>query len=75
MSEWDCDIFTTALAVSPHKYSQIVNRCGDAIAAATGVHFLAEDFKRRAGFQRSVELARKYGLYRQDYCGCLFSRR
>jgi predicted adenine nucleotide alpha hydrolase (AANH) superfamily ATPase len=41
----------------------------------TGVHFLAEDFKRCAGFQRSVELARKYRLYRQDYCGCLFSRR
>ena len=62
----------------PHpgrKITHIVNRCGETIDAATGVHFLAEDFKRRAGFQRSVELARKYGLYRQDYWGCLFSRR
>jgi predicted adenine nucleotide alpha hydrolase (AANH) superfamily ATPase len=73
--ELDCDYFASTLTVSPHKSAQTVNRCGDAIDAATGVHFLAEDFKRHAGFQRSVELARKYGLYRQDYCGCLFSRR
>jgi predicted adenine nucleotide alpha hydrolase (AANH) superfamily ATPase len=73
--ELDCDYFASTLTVSPHKSAQIVNRCGKAIAAATGVYFLAEDFKRHAGFQRSVELARKYGLYRQDYCGCLFSRR
>ncbi len=67
--------FTTTLTISPHKNAEAINRIGQAIAADHGLAFLAENFKKRGGFQRSVELSKKLGLYRQDYCGCLFSRR
>ncbi len=62
--------FTTSLTVSPHKRSQVIFDVGRALAPD---HFLALDFKKNNGFLRSVERARQYGLYRQDYCGCEFS--
>lgn len=64
--------FTTSLTVSPHKRSATVFEAG---RAAGGDSFAEYDFKKRGGFLRSIELARQFGLYRQDYCGCEFSRR
>ena len=68
------DWFCTTLTVSPHKDAALVNRVGEEVGAAAGVPFLPADFKKRGGFLRSVELTRELGLYRQDYCGCRFSR-
>jgi len=64
--------FTTSLTVSPHKRSATVFEAG---RAAGGDAFKPYDFKKRDGFRRSVALAKEFGLYRQDYCGCEFSRR
>ncbi len=61
----------TTLSISPHKDVAIVNAMGREVAGRHGLCFLAEDFKKRGGFQRSVELSREWGLYRQTYCGCL----
>lgn len=68
------DAFGTTLSVSPHKDAVRINKLGMDLALRFGLSFVAEDFKKRAGYQRSVELSRKYGLYRQRYCGCEFSK-
>ena len=68
------DAFTTTLSVSPHKNSARLFAAGHD-AERPGCAFLEEDFKKRGGFLRSVRLASEYGLYRQSYCGCEFSRR
>jgi hypothetical protein len=65
--------FATTLTVSPHKNAAVINRMGEWAARRTGVRFHAEDFKKRDGFRRSCQLSEKYHLYRQDYCGCLYS--
>ncbi len=67
------DLFTTTLSVSPHKDYSVISHIGKSLAATYGVGFLDQDFKKKAGFQRSVELSKKYNLYRQDYCGCVFA--
>jgi predicted adenine nucleotide alpha hydrolase (AANH) superfamily ATPase len=64
--------FTTTLTVSPHKPAPLIFRVGNAIDSEL---FLDMDFKKRDGYRRSVELSRRYGLYRQRYCGCEFSLR
>ena len=64
--------FTTSLTVSPHKRSETVFEAGREVG---GGAFAAENFKKRDGFRRSLELSAQYGLYRQNYCGCEFSRR
>ena len=69
------DTFTTTLTVSPHKRADVIHRIGAEVAARHSLRFLPEDFKKRDGFRRSGELSREYGLYRQNYCGCLYSRR
>ncbi len=69
------DFFTTTLTLSPLKDSQVLNEIGGRIAAETGVPYLFSDFGKRNGYVRSLELSRQYGLYRQNYCGCVFSRR
>ena len=69
------EYFTTTLSVSPHKNADDVNRIGAEAGAAAGVRYLFADFKKKNGYLRSLELSRKYGLYRQDYCGCRYSRR
>ncbi len=66
--------FTTTLTISPHKDAARIHRLGQAAAADHGLQFLAEDFKKQGGFQRSVQLSKQMGLYRQTYCGCLFSK-
>lgn len=68
-------LFTTTLTVSPHKNYKLIAEIARGYAAKYGVEFLDCDFKKKAGFQRSVQLSREYGLYRQDYCGCEFSKR
>ncbi|MCD6539179.1 MAG: epoxyqueuosine reductase QueH [Candidatus Omnitrophica bacterium] len=66
------DFFTTTLSVSPHKNSRLIKEIGEKIDKD---RFLFRDFKKKDGFKRSVELSKKLGLYRQNYCGCLFSQR
>ncbi len=66
------DVFTTTLTISPHKSVTMVNRIGQEIG---GDRFLVRDFKKKAGFQRATELAKKFALYHQDYCGCIYSMR
>ena len=71
----EVDLFTTTLTVSPHKDYELISKIGKEIAEEYQIDFLDMDFKKKAGFQRSIQLAKKYGLYRQDYCGCEFSKR
>ena len=68
-------LFTTTLTVSPHKNYPLISSIGKEEAEKHRVAFLDMDFKKKAGFQRSVQLSKEYGLYRQDFCGCEFSRR
>lgn len=67
------DWFCTTLTVSPHKDSERINKIGLAYGKQYGVKWLPSDFKKREGYKRSIELSKGYGLYRQNYCGCLFS--
>lgn len=69
------DYFTTTLSISPMKNAGKLNEIGQRLAEEYGVAYLTSDFKKRGGYQRSVELSREYGMYRQDYCGCVFSLR
>ncbi len=68
------DLFTTTLTVSPHKNYPLISSIGKELALKYGVSFLDRDFKKKDGFKRSIELSKKYGLYRQNYCGCEFSK-
>ncbi|MGN0701775.1 MAG: epoxyqueuosine reductase QueH [Lentihominibacter sp.] len=70
-----CDYFGTTLTVSPHKNYEIISGIGRELALKYGLSFLDRDFKKQDGFKRSIELSKKYELYRQNYCGCGFSRR
>jgi predicted adenine nucleotide alpha hydrolase (AANH) superfamily ATPase len=69
------DAFAAVLTVSPRKDAAMINRYGEQAAEEFGVEYLPTDLKKKDGFKRSVELSRQYGLYRQDYCGCEFSKR
>ncbi|MDR0424604.1 MAG: epoxyqueuosine reductase QueH [Clostridiales Family XIII bacterium] len=68
-----CGTFATTLSVSPHKNHALICRLGNEISVRYGIGFLPDDFKKGGGYGRSVELAAKYGLYRQSYCGCRFA--
>ncbi len=68
------DIFGTTLTVSPHKNAKIINELGENIAKFENIPYLVADFKKKDGFKRSILLAKEYGLYRQNYCGCIFSK-
>ena len=69
------DYFTTTLTISPLKDAQLLNAIGLELAGRAGVPWLCSDFKKKNGYKRSCELSALYGLYRQDYCGCVFSKR
>lgn len=69
-----CDYFGTTLTVSPHKNYKMISRVGNEIALKCGSSFLDRDFKKKDGFKRSIELSKKYELYRQNYCGCKYSK-
>lgn len=73
-AERGSDYFTTTLTISPLKNAAKLNEIGEELAEKYGVRHLPSDFKKRGGYGRSVELSCKYGLYRQDYCGCVFSK-
>ncbi len=73
--EGDYDYFTTTLTISPLKDAEKLNEIGYRVGKEYGVSFLPSDFKKRGGFLRSTELSKEYGLYRQNYCGCVFSKR
>ena len=68
------DYFATTLTLSPLKDSEAINRIGLKIEEETGMKYLPSDFKKRNGYLRSIELSEEYGLYRQNYCGCVYSK-
>ena len=69
------DYFTTSLTISPLKNAEALNTIGAACGTKYDVSFLPSDFKKKNGYKRSIELSKEYDLYRQNYCGCVFSRR
>ena len=69
------DYFTTTLTISPLKNAQKLNEIGLELAEKYGLTWLPSDFKKKNGYKRSTELSTEYGLYRQNYCGCIFSKR
>jgi len=69
------DYFTTTLTISPLKNADCLNQIGEILGTLYPVKYLPSDFKKKNGYKRSVELSEEYGLYRQDYCGCVFSKR
>jgi predicted adenine nucleotide alpha hydrolase (AANH) superfamily ATPase len=68
------EAFATVMSLSPWKKAAVLNRIGRQFGARFGVAFLEADFKKKDGFKKSVDLSRAHGLYRQDYCGCAYSR-
>ena len=68
------DYFCTTLTVSPYKNSQKLNEIGKSLEEKYGVKYLLSDFKKNDGYKKSIELSKEYNLYRQDYCGCKFSK-
>lgn len=69
------DFFGTTLTVSPYKNSQILNKIGEELESIYNIKYLYSDFKKKEGYKRSIELSKQYDLYRQDYCGCVYSKR
>ncbi len=72
--EYNFDYFTTTLSVSPYKNSNILNEIGKKLEEKYQVKYLYSDFKKKNGYKRSIELSKIYDLYRQDYCGCVYSK-
>ena len=68
------DYFCSTLTVSPHKNSKIINEIGSTISNKYNIKWLYSDFKKNEGYKQSIELSKKYELYRQDYCGCIYSK-
>ncbi len=69
------DYFTTTLSISPMKNAKKLNETGERLAEEYGVNYLCSDFKKKNGYLRSSQLSAEYGMYRQNYCGCIFSMR
>lgn len=69
------DYFATTLTLSPLKNPMLLNRIGEQMAQKYGVKYLVSDFKKDGGYQHSIELSKQYDLYRQNYCGCPFSKK
>lgn len=69
------EYFASTLSVSPHKDAAMISAIGKDLASKCGISFLDKDFKKQDGFKKSLDLSRKLNLYRQNYCGCEFSRR
>ena len=68
------EYFGTTLTVSPYKNASVLNQIGEYLSSKYNVKWLYSDFKKKDGYKKSIELSKKYNLYRQDYCGCLFSK-
>ena len=73
--ELDFDYFTTTLSLSPHKNSNWINEIGSNLDKKYNTKYLYSDFKKKNGYKRSIELSNIYNLYRQNYCGCIYSKR
>jgi len=69
------DVFATTLSVSPHKNAKTINEIGNSIEKELNIKYLEADFKKNDGYKKSIELSKKYDLYRQNYCGCIYSMR
>jgi len=69
------DIFTTTLTISPHKNAILINQIGSELGDQNNIKFLEANFKKKNGYRRSIELSKLYNLYRQNYCGCIYSQR
>ena len=69
------DYFSTTLTVSPYKNANLINEIGLKNSEKYDIKYLVSDFKKKNGYKRSIELSKKYNLYRQDYCGCKYSKR
>ena len=72
--EMDFNYFTTTLSISPHKNAAKLNEIGECLSKEYDVPYLYADFKKKNGYKRSIELSKEYQLYRQDYCGCVYSK-
>ncbi|MFV0464960.1 MAG: epoxyqueuosine reductase QueH [Lachnospiraceae bacterium] len=72
-TEHKMDYFATTLTISPLKNTQALNEIGSQLSEEFHVKYLASDFKKQNGYKRSIELSKEYNMYRQDYCGCIFS--
>lgn len=68
------DYFTTTLSISPYKNSSKINEIGEELEKEYGIKYLYADFKKKDGYKKSIELSHKYNLYRQNYCGCIYSK-
>jgi len=68
------NVIATTLSISPHKNASKINQIGRAIAEKHRISFYEADFKKRGGFEKSISMSRDFGLYRQSYCGCIFSK-
>ncbi|WMJ23524.1 epoxyqueuosine reductase QueH [Paludicola sp. MB14-C6] len=68
------DYFTTTLSISPHKNAEVLNQIGKKLSEEFNIAYLYSDFKKKNGYKRSIELSKEYNLYRQDYCGCVYSK-
>lgn len=73
--KFDFDYFTTTLSISPHKNAARLNEIGKKLADEYGINYLFSDFKKKNGYKRSCELSEIYRLYRQNYCGCVYSKK
>ena len=69
------DYFGTTLTVSPYKNSKVLNEIGEDLEKEYNINYLYSDFKKKEGYKRSIELSKEYNLYRQNYCGCIFSKK
>nr|WP_072537937.1 epoxyqueuosine reductase QueH [Anaerococcus mediterraneensis] len=68
------DYFSTSLSISPYKNAQWLNQIGETLEKKYGIKYLYADFKKKDGYKKSIDLSKKYEIYRQDYCGCIFSK-
>jgi len=73
--EGSYDYFTTTLSISPHKNASKINEIGSKLQEELSIKYLYADFKKKNGYKRSIELSGEYNLYRQNYCGCIYSKR
>ena len=69
------EYFTTSLSISPYKNAQWLNEIGEKLESDLGIKYLYADFKKKDGYKKSIELSKEYDIYRQEYCGCIFSKR
>lgn len=68
------DYVTTTLSISPHKNANFINQCGENLSKKYNINYLYADFKKQNGYLRSIEISKELGIYRQEYCGCEFSK-